>query len=825
VPLQPRTFQLANGMKVVLVEDSHADMAKVLVRYRVGAIDDPVGQEGIAHLAAHLSYAPTTGTLTLWDQLDRIATWIDLTPDVEHTDFTEQTDPDDLGEVLKLEAQRLGRRCEGVTNAWFDWLRGQVRDEMRTNDRRLTNRSVDHVLYPSSDPYRRGYDATPDSVAAITQAQACAFMDQRFSPANTVIVVSGPVDARSFEQLIQQDLARVPVHRTTARPARPALPVAGFQTKVTADVAELTLAVAWPLPAEEGQRSLMLFGANLLAETLKTSLMVEDNHVALWVTKNASAEATIANIKNTLRTGLIEPTAFERTRSRRLTEMLSNLDSVRSRLRELARGTDLDAPFETLQQLTVVGFDKFVASAFDWSHARVIELEPDGSRPAWRPASLADPAHNWKGPSSFPDAAPPSLAMSESKVLANARTFQLANGMNVVLVPTSPVPLIELSLAFTVGVSSEPTAHHGTAAIAVSALEQVAKRGAHSAEGSWAAGATFSGSSFDSSGIGVAGPTMYADLLMSQFAGLAESQYQPSDVDKGHEALVRAATSPVHRLWDTDAAVRSTIYGASHPYGQAKAPDEHDVQAFDAREVEAFYRRYLQPNNATFIVTGGFDPDVVTRLIHQTFDHWQGKGATVAAQRPQGRSGAFATSDAASVVSLRVEWNAGSAMDQHHEARVVLGSMLNVVSPRVNAAYFARRQGGKYQLVARFDPATAAEEIVRIRAGITHLGSGSDYFRATFVSAMRRSARAYEGGASAASGWASWILTGLENGRDVTWLAGAAKRAAAVTYDEVAQLATSELALDHGTWLISGPHDAVAEAYAALGIQPTWLNP
>jgi hypothetical protein len=65
----------------------------------------------------------------------------------------------------------------------------------------------------------------------------------------------------------------------------------------------------------------------------------------------------------------------------------------------------------------------------------------------------------------------------------------------------------------------------------------------------------------------------------------------------------------------------------------------------------------------------------------------------------------------------------------------------------------------------------------------------------------------------------------VENGRDVGWLAGAARRASSVTYEQVAKLAATELAFNRATWLVSGPRDAVTAVYAALGVEPTWLNP
>ena len=823
VPLQPQTYQLANGMKVILVPDATADIASVLVRYQVGAIDEPAGQAGVAHVAAHVSYAPATGRLTLWDQLDRVGTWINTTPDASHTDFTVQCEPQHLAEILRLEAERLARRCDGVSDYWFQWLRTQVREEVRANATRLTSRTVSQAVYPASDPYRRAYDATPDSVDGITREQACAFIDQNYSPSNTVVVVSGPFESATFEPLIKRDLESVPSRPVRPRPQRAALGAQGSVAKVSADVAKPTLAIAWPLPLDEGDRTVTLLATELLAETLKSALFVEDNHVLLWMTDSDPVEAMIAKVRGALRTGLVAPTEFERKRSRRITELLGRLEAVRSRLQEVSRETILDEPFEALERINLQGFKAIVAKELDWSRARVIELQPDGTRPAWQSASLSDPAHRLIGPSYFPDAKAPPQPATDSRVIARARTFELANGLSVILVPTSPVPIVDIRLAFMAGVSAEPPTHRGTASIALAALEKVAGRGTHSAQSNWAVGAAYAGAGFDSSGIGVRGATMYADLLMHQFEGLADSQFQHTDIQKGHEALVRVATSPVHRIWDEQAAVRSTVFGPQHPYAQAGAPKPRDVNTFDSREVETFYRRYLQPNNATLIVTGGFDLDIVTALVHQTFDRWQGKGESVPARPPGGSAAMYASADQRRTVVLRAEWRAGPT-DQSYEARAVVANMLNATSARIRTMHAARRQGGTYVIGGEFDPATAAAEIHDIQREIPMIGSGSDRYKAAFVAARRRAATASTGGGQSLGHWSAAILFAIENGHDVQWLGGMAKRFAAVTYDDVARLANSALTPERAVWFVSGPRDAVAAVYTQLGVEPTWLN-
>ncbi|HEX4450926.1 MAG TPA: hypothetical protein VH143_08665 [Kofleriaceae bacterium] len=127
IPLHPQTYHLQNGLTAILIPDATADVASVLVRYGVGAVDDPTGQEGIADLAAHVSYASVrTGKLTLWDELDAISTRIESNTRNTTTDFSEACLPEHLEDVLKIEAKRLEAHCDGLTNEFPDAITASV---------------------------------------------------------------------------------------------------------------------------------------------------------------------------------------------------------------------------------------------------------------------------------------------------------------------------------------------------------------------------------------------------------------------------------------------------------------------------------------------------------------------------------------------------------------------------------------------------------------------------------------------------------------------------------------------------------------------------
>ncbi|HUJ58399.1 MAG TPA: insulinase family protein, partial [Kofleriaceae bacterium] len=59
-------FRASDGLRIVLVPDPKATEVEVTMRYRVGDIDDPPGQDGMAHLVEHLMFMTVSGGQSLW---------------------------------------------------------------------------------------------------------------------------------------------------------------------------------------------------------------------------------------------------------------------------------------------------------------------------------------------------------------------------------------------------------------------------------------------------------------------------------------------------------------------------------------------------------------------------------------------------------------------------------------------------------------------------------------------------------------------------------------------------------------------------------------
>ena len=130
-PLEFRERVLANGLRVITLEDHSSPTVSVQVWYEVGGKDDPAGRSGFAHLFEHLMFKSTKNLKA--EQFDR------MTEDVggmnnastgdDVTNYFSVVPSNHLERLLWAEAERLSNL--DVADANFKSERAVVEEEYR----------------------------------------------------------------------------------------------------------------------------------------------------------------------------------------------------------------------------------------------------------------------------------------------------------------------------------------------------------------------------------------------------------------------------------------------------------------------------------------------------------------------------------------------------------------------------------------------------------------------------------------------------------------------------------------------------------------------
>jgi zinc protease len=216
-------FTLANGMAVIVKPDNRAPTAVQMVWVRVGSMDEVDGTSGVAHVLEHMMFKGTP-SVKAGDFSRRVAALggrENAFTSKDYTGYYQQIPANRLEEVMQLESDRF------ANNSWSDEVFRKelevVKEErrMRTEDNphaRL-HEAMDGVVYTAS-PYRRPVVGWMSDLDAMTPADARAFYQKWYTPANAALVVAGNVDVAQVRTWAEKYYGAIPARTLELRKPR-----------------------------------------------------------------------------------------------------------------------------------------------------------------------------------------------------------------------------------------------------------------------------------------------------------------------------------------------------------------------------------------------------------------------------------------------------------------------------------------------------------------------------------------------------------------------------------------------------------------------------
>lgn len=212
--LQERT--LANGLKVVLIEDHWHPLAALEVCYRVGARYDPVGKQGLAHLLEHLTYR-SLGLPHEETQSGNVPVRASATTNQDTTCYGSRLLRPQLEQALAVEAARMATLQ--ISTKDLEQEKTIVSKERRQLVEGDTWRNlleeVDSVAF-RVHPYRFPTTGWPETLAQITLDDVQRHFAAYYSPANAVLVAVGDFDSQDLLARIESTFGKIPARALSA---------------------------------------------------------------------------------------------------------------------------------------------------------------------------------------------------------------------------------------------------------------------------------------------------------------------------------------------------------------------------------------------------------------------------------------------------------------------------------------------------------------------------------------------------------------------------------------------------------------------------------
>ncbi|MGR3511335.1 MAG: M16 family metallopeptidase [Paracoccaceae bacterium] len=209
------SFELDNGMEVVVIENRRAPVVVHMVWYRVGAADEAPGVSGIAHFLEHLMFKATDELASgeLSETVNRNGGSDNAFTAQDYTGYFQRIASDRLELVMSMEASRM----DGLALVPEDI--GPERDVViEERNQRVENdpgalfgeqmRAAQYLNHPYAIPII-GWKHEADDLSL---EDAMTFYEQHYGPNNAILVVAGDADPEEVRRLAEKHYGAIPAN-------------------------------------------------------------------------------------------------------------------------------------------------------------------------------------------------------------------------------------------------------------------------------------------------------------------------------------------------------------------------------------------------------------------------------------------------------------------------------------------------------------------------------------------------------------------------------------------------------------------------------------
>ena len=152
--LEPQSFVLPNGIKVVLIENNRAPVVTQMAWYNVGSIDEPYGKSGIAHFLEHLMFKGTKKYKNNFfsNFISKNGGSENAFTSFDYTAYYQTVPSEFLEDIIKMEADRMKNLL--LTNNQVQTEKKVILEEryqrIDSDSSSLLDESMQKVLFPNS---------------------------------------------------------------------------------------------------------------------------------------------------------------------------------------------------------------------------------------------------------------------------------------------------------------------------------------------------------------------------------------------------------------------------------------------------------------------------------------------------------------------------------------------------------------------------------------------------------------------------------------------------------------------------------------------------
>jgi len=255
IPIE--TFQLPNGLFVVLSKDHTAPIVAVNLWYHVGSANERPGRTGFAHLFEHMLFqgSADVGSNEHFESIQRAGGTLNGSTWLDRTNYYETVPSNQLELALWLEANRMGYLLPAMTQQKLDTQRDVVQNERRWS---MDNQPygtwwerLPALAFPPEHPFHHSLIGSMSDLDAASLDDIATFFSTYYTPDNAVLSIAGDFDSEEVRDMVVRHFGAIP--RGAGKPPLPdmSLPIVfgnPLREVVTDDVMLPRLFIAFRSP-------------------------------------------------------------------------------------------------------------------------------------------------------------------------------------------------------------------------------------------------------------------------------------------------------------------------------------------------------------------------------------------------------------------------------------------------------------------------------------------------------------------------------------------------------------------------------------------------
>jgi len=684
-----QSFQLDNGLEVILHEDRSDPVVAVAVQYHVGSNREEPGRTGFAHLFEHMMFQASqhVGQDEFFKKIQAAGGTLNGGTSRDGTIYFQVVPRNALEMVLWLEADRMGYLLPTVTQEAFANQQSVVKNEKRQG---VDNRPYGHteyvigkLLYPEGHPYNWQVIGSMEDLTNATLKDVHAFHRKWYRPNNATLVIAGDFDEAQAKAWVEKYFGEIEAGEKVEDPRpRPVtleeVKAASFEDNF-AKSPELNM--VFPTVEEYHPDSYALtFLGELFAGSKKAPLykvIVEEKKLAPSVSGyqrsneiagefririrafpgtdlDAVKEAVEESFRR-LETDSFTPEDVERIKARVETAFYNGISSVLSKSFQLARYNEyagspgfISTDLENIKAVTredilrvyeayIKGKPYVMTSFVPKGHP---ELAVEGSEPFPAPGEVEEAAAPAAEevivepiPSSFDRSQQPPIGPDPEITLPEVWKDALADGLEVYGIEHRELPLVQFSLSIKGGQLLDDPEKAGVANLVADMMMEGTRNRTpvELEEAIDELGATIRVSA------GREAITVRANCLVSKLpevVSLVEEILLEPRWDEAEFARLKKETlETINRMRVNPSMVaynvfNKLVYGEDHIFAKPIYGSRESVEAITIEDLKAYYERNFSPSIAHVAVVGDVSREEAMETFRSLGEKWEPKEVT-----------------------------------------------------------------------------------------------------------------------------------------------------------------------------------------------------